>query len=141
MEDLKTAKCPQRQSTANKTIIGTTLTLLVFVLSLATHANAKCDDPRYKERVNQRLAKFEQHDKDRYQEAQDNLAENPFEEMNGFEKREFLYMNVINSAKYDTREIAMKNIEAKVIERIRLISPVGGCHSTMVMYRPLLIIC
>ena len=90
------------------TIIGF---LVLLTLPAFSAKYSSCEDPQYKAYVAKRLAFYEKLEKERYEAAQDKLQKTPFESLNKSEKELFLNANTILSARFDTTEIALKNIE------------------------------
>jgi len=90
------------------TIIGL---LVLLTLPAFSGQYSSCDDPQYKAYVAKRLAFYEKLEKERYEEALDKLQITPFENLNKSEQKLFLNVNTILSARFDTTEVALKNIE------------------------------
>jgi len=89
--------------------------LISFLVLLSLPASSVqysgCEDPQYKAYVSKRLAFYHKLEKERYKEALEKLKETSFEDMDKSDQRIYLYSNTILSARFDTKEVAMKNIE------------------------------
>lgn len=70
-----------------------------------------CDDPKYADYIAMRLEIFELREKERYEEALNNLAQTPYETLSKSDKLRYVRDNTIYSARFDTREVALENIE------------------------------
>ncbi|GIU08871.1 hypothetical protein TUM4261_16320 [Shewanella sp. c952] len=96
-------------------------TIIVFLVLLSLPAFAGkysgCEDPQYKAYVAKRLAFYEKLDKERYDKALNKLDDSPFESMGGSEKSLFLNSNIVLSARFDSKDVALKNINR--IELVR----------------------
>ena len=90
-------------------------TIIVFLvlLTLPTFAAkySGCEDPQYKAYVDKRLAFYKKLEKERYEKALNELDDRSFESMDKSEKVLFLNSNTVLSARFDTKEIALKNIK------------------------------
>lgn len=85
--------------------------LLIFLSLPASSAKySGCEDPQYKTYVSKSLAFYDEAEKESYIKALDKLKETSFEDLDSSEKRLYLHTNTIPSAKFDTKELAMKNI-------------------------------
>ncbi|MCJ8321349.1 MAG: hypothetical protein MJK12_17050 [Colwellia sp.] len=84
---------------------------MIFVLFTHTVVAGKysgCTDPQYISYVDKRLSFYEKLDKERYQKTQNNLSVNSLDNMD--KKEVYSYQNVVLSARFDTKEIALNNI-------------------------------
>jgi len=90
-------------------------TIIVILVLLTIPAIAAkysgCEDPQYKTYVAKRLAFYKKLEKERYEKALNALDKSPFESMNKSEQKLFLNVNIVLSARFDTNEVAMKNIK------------------------------
>ncbi|ACJ30640.1 hypothetical protein swp_3970 [Shewanella piezotolerans WP3] len=89
-------------------------TIIVFLVLLSLPAFAGkysgCEDPQYKAYVAKRLAFYEKSYKEHYDKALNELDDSPYENMGLSEKRRFLNSNIVLSARFDSKEVALKNI-------------------------------
>lgn len=90
-----------------------TIIVILVLLTLPAFAAkySGCEDPKYKTYVEKRLIFYKKLEKERYEKALNGLEENPFESMNNSEKELFLNGNTVLSARFDTTEVALKNIK------------------------------
>ncbi|MBA6293789.1 hypothetical protein H4J58_06360 [Colwellia sp. MB3u-70] len=83
-----------------------------------------CKDPKYITYVDKRLVFYEKLDKDSYEKALNQLSITSFENLNEREKYLFLYSNIVLSARFDSEEVALKNISRfEAIEEIKSKKP------------------
>lgn len=88
------------------------LSLLVLLPCVALSAKYQsCESPQYKMHVEKRLAFFEQLEKQRYEEALNQLKEKPFESWDRQDQEIFLSVNTVLLAKFGSKELALKNID------------------------------
>jgi hypothetical protein len=90
------------------------ITFIAILVLLTSNAFASkysgCEDPNYNAYVEKRLAFYEQLDKESYEKAMVELKINPFSSLDDMEKGLFLYRNTVLSARFDSEEVALKNI-------------------------------
>ena len=90
-------------------------TIIVILVLLTIPAIAAkysgCEDPQYKAYVAKRLAFYKKNEKERYEKALNELDERSFESMDKSEKELFLNLNTVLSARFDSKEVALKNIK------------------------------
>jgi len=90
------------------------ITFIAIIVLLTSNAFASqysgCEDPNYNAYVEKRLAFYEQLYKESYEKAMVELKENPFSSLDDMEKELFLYRNTVLSARFDSEEVALKNI-------------------------------
>ncbi|GAA6135208.1 hypothetical protein NBRC116188_19980 [Oceaniserpentilla sp. 4NH20-0058] len=79
-----------------------TIILVLFTQMAVAGQYSGCTDPQYISYVEKRHAFYEKLDKERYQKALEGMNENEISS----------YQNVVLSARFDTREIALNNIVA-----------------------------
>jgi len=87
--------------------------VILILLTLPTFAAkySGCEDLQYKAYVEKRLTFYKKLEKEHYQKALNELNESPFESMSKSEQELFLITNTVLSARFDTNEIALKNIK------------------------------
>lgn len=91
--------------------------LSVILLLLASQAAfaasySGCDDPNYIAYVEKRLSFYEHVNQEAYKAVLRELRVKTFEDMDRPEKRLFLHQNTILSARFDSKEVALRNIKA-----------------------------
>lgn len=70
-----------------------------------------CDDPKYADYIAIRLEIFESTNKERYEESLQKLEETPYDTLSYSDKLRYVRLNVIHSARFDTQEVALENID------------------------------
>ena len=88
---------------------------LILALSSQLAYAAKytgCSDPKYIRYVEKRVARYERLDRENYEDAQRILEYMPFEELDENTLEIFLRDATVFSARFDTKEIALRNIKA-----------------------------
>ena len=85
---------------------------LLMLLSCAGYASeyAGCKDPRYLDYVSARLSKYENNSRESYWEETKALKEKNFDSLSEHDQTLYLFSNVISSARFDTKQVAIKNI-------------------------------
>ncbi len=91
-------------------------TILIFVIFLTSQAAfafeySSCQDPNYIQYVAKRLDFYDKVSARSYEEAQEELRLAPFDTLSKSEKTLYLYSNTVLSARFDSTDIALKNIE------------------------------
>lgn len=93
-----------------KKTLGLTLLLLSQVAFAASYSG--CDDPDYIAYVEKRLSFYENVSQEEYETALRELSVMAFEDMERADKLLFLHKNTILSARFDSKEVALRNIKA-----------------------------
>lgn len=87
--------------------------IAILISQPALSANyTGCSDSSYIKYVEKRLSFYAKLDKESYQKAQKELKKTPFEDLSETELELYLYSNTILSARFDTSDVARRNIMA-----------------------------
>lgn len=70
-----------------------------------------CDDPKYVNYIASRLEGFESREKQSYEEALQKLEESPYDSLSDLDKLSYVRQNTVYSARFDTVEVALENIQ------------------------------
>ena len=87
---------------------------------------SSCGDPNYADYIDARLAFYETLAREDYEETKNQS----FETLSYFKKYAYLHKNTVNSARFDSKDIALKYIENYMQKNFGLFANSDGYHQT-----------
>ena len=86
------------------------ITLILFTQAAFAERYTGCEDPKYISYVDKRLSFYEKLNREAYDKSLKDLNADPFESLDDMEKHQFLYRNTVLSARFDSEDVALRNI-------------------------------